>query len=158
MFVDGIFINNELVKQGFAEAKKYPPDIACAILFGNTQADAQSKKLGLWALAIFPTQPAIHAPSSSSGLIILSVNKQSEFAIIQNSGSIAIDISGWRLVSEKGNQACTLSGIIQPGATLQVNAQTGPGFSCHFSKPIWSNTGSDPAVLYNPQGQEVDRY
>jgi hypothetical protein len=49
VIVDGIFINYELVRQGYATAKSYPPDTACDSTFREVQAVAQAALLGLWA-------------------------------------------------------------------------------------------------------------
>ena len=37
VFVEGIFVNQWLIKQGFAQVKSYPPDTACHSLFLSTQ-------------------------------------------------------------------------------------------------------------------------
>lgn len=97
-------------------------------------------------------------PTQTPALTILEVNKQAEYVIIKNTGPTPVDLTGWILLSEKGNQDCPLGGTIQPGATLQIWAQTGTGFSCNINKPIWNNTEPDPAVLLDPQGREVSRY
>ena len=72
-----------------------------------------------------------------------------------------MDLSGWRLVSEKGNQACGLGGQIGPGATLRIWAMAEDagqgGFNCQFGSNIWNNSDPDPAVLYDPSGAEVSR-
>jgi len=91
-------------------------------------------------------------------LVITQVNKREEWVDIRNIGTQPQDLGGWVLVSEKGNQRCALGGVINAGQTLRIYAMTGPdGYSCGFGSEIWNNSVSDPAVLYNPQGQEVDR-
>ena len=74
-------------------------------------------------------------------------------------GNGDVNLSGWLLVSEKGNQSCPLSGILKVGETLRIWAMEsqGDGFSCGFNTNIWNNSEPDPAVLYNPQGIEVSR-
>jgi len=65
------------------------------------------------------------------------------------------------LLSERGDQACTLFGIIQPGETLLVWAMSKDigqgGYNCGFDGPIWNNDKRDPAVLFDAQGRVVDR-
>lgn len=110
------------------------------------------------------TQPVL--PTATVGesnndntLVIIAVDKVAEYVDIQNVGSQPVDLNGWVLVSETGNQSCGLSGVIQPDEVLRIWAMNGsPGFSCGYSTNIWNNSKSDPAVLYNPQGQEVSRY
>lgn len=94
-------------------------------------------------------------------IVIVRVNKSGEYVDIRNDGDQAQNLSGWRLVSERGNQSCTLSGILEPGQTLRVWALAEDvaegGFNCGYSQPIWNNSESDPAVLYNAAGVEVAR-
>jgi len=106
-----------------------------------------------------PTQPP---PPSSSLVEIINVDKREEFVDIRNNNAAAVDLAGWVLVSEKGNQACGLSGVIQPGGTLRIYALAEDagkgGFNCNFGSPIWNNSDPDPAVLYDNTGAEVDRW
>jgi micrococcal nuclease len=153
VFVGDKFINLELVKQGYARAFRYPPDTSCATVFQQAQDEASAIGVGM-----FMAQATFAASSPAETMAITFVNKDAEYVDIKNISSQPIDLAGWRLDSEKGSQSCTLSGTIQPGATLRVWAKSGVGFSCGYSKNIWNNSESDPAVLYNPQNIEIDRY
>ena len=155
VFVGSSFINQQLVTQGFASAKEYRPDTACAALFAQAEIDARAKGAGfLWAGSTAQPTPG----SKSASLTILTVNKSAEYVDLKNISSAAINLTGWRLLSEKGSQSCDLTGTLAPGQTLRVWSQSGQGgLSCHFPDPIWNNLSSDPAVLFNPQAQEVDR-
>lgn len=159
IFVGETFVNYELVSQGFANAKRYTPDTACAELFEQGENSARSLNLGFWSaqLAQPATQPA-SVPSTGGSLTIIEVNKSAEYVDIQNRSTTPVDLTGWKLLSEKGGQSCTLGGIIQSGATLRIYAASGQnGFNCNFSKNIWNNSESDPAILFNAQGVQVDR-
>ena len=108
-----------------------------------------------------PTRTPIPTPTPISGpyVIISAVNKIAEHVTLSNLGDQAQDLSGWVLVSERGNQRCRLNGILQPQTTLRIYAQTGvDGYNCGFTDNIWNDSEHDPAVLYNPAGQEIDRY
>jgi len=61
VFVGDIFINYELVKLGFAEAKSYSPDTACDDYFTQAQNEALAANLGIWA-ALPPTQARFSSP------------------------------------------------------------------------------------------------
>ena len=95
-------------------------------------------------------------------MVIVNVNKRDEYVDIRNNNASAVDLVGWVLVSEKGNQACGLGGVLQPGATLRIYALADDaalgGFNCNFGSPIWNNSDPDPAVLYDNTGAEVDRW
>ena len=106
-----------------------------------------------------PTEPAAEVAAI---LRIIAVDKGAEFVDIQNQGDQPQDLSGWTLVSEKGNQACALGSVIGPGEVLRIwamaeDADQG-GFNCAFGSAIWNNSEKDPAVLYDAAGQEVSRY
>jgi len=153
IFVGDTFINYELVKQGYATAFRYEPDVSCADLMAQAEVDARAVGFGMWS-----AQATFESTSPGETLVITTVNKEAEFVDIQNKSNASIDLYGWRLVSEKGSQTCSLSGAIQPNDTLRIYAQTGEnGFNCNFSKSIWNNSEPDPAVLYNAQGIEISR-
>jgi micrococcal nuclease len=49
VIVDDIFVNYELVAQGYANTASYPPDIACIPTFQAAERQAEATKIGLWA-------------------------------------------------------------------------------------------------------------
>jgi len=77
VIADNIFVNYELVAQGFANTASFPPDIACIPSFQEAERKAASANLGLWnapptqvalpTLAFFPT-----SASSSGGSAVCS--------------------------------------------------------------------------------------
>lgn len=155
VFVGDLFINDEMVRQGYANSYEYPPDTSCNNIFSQAEQFASSQGLGLWAeRSAQATESAAHPT-----ILIVTVNKGDEYVDIKNVSSAAIDLSGWKLVSERGNQSCSLAGTIQPDHVLRIWAGTSTtGFSCGNTEAIWNNSQSDPAVIYNPQDAEVDRY
>jgi|SRR5215216_1720416 len=115
-------------------------------------------------VTLIPTNTATQPPPaptivSSPPLTIVDVDKVSEYVDIQNLTNAPVDLRGWRLVSEVGSQSCALRGTLQPNRVLRIWAHQGdPGFDCRFPSNIWRDNEPDPAVLYNPQGQEVSRF
>ena len=51
------FVNYELVRQGYALASTYPPDVACSSAYAEAQNLAASEGLGLWAATATPDTP-----------------------------------------------------------------------------------------------------
>ena len=49
IYVDGVFANELLVKEGFAHASSYPPDVEYQDLLNSAQQEAQEQNKGLWA-------------------------------------------------------------------------------------------------------------
>lgn len=45
-----IFVNEYLVREGFASASTFPPDVAYATLFKKSADDARTNKKGLWGM------------------------------------------------------------------------------------------------------------
>lgn len=104
--------------------------------------------------------PATLSPATAGILVLITaVDKQLEYVDIQNAGNPPVNLRGWVLVSETGNQACKLRGILEPKQVLRIWAAKGQvGLSCEFKNPIWLDQELDPAVLYNAKGEEVSRF
>lgn len=113
-----------------------------------------------------PTGPSTIAPTATptslSGplVIIKKVDKIAEYVDLENRGDQPQDVTGWRLVSERGDQVCYLRGVIQPGETLRVWTRNpdGGGYNCGLEGNIWNNDEPDPAALYDAKGVLVSRY
>ncbi len=105
------------------------------------------------------THTATAAAPSGPQVIITARDPIAEYVEIQNRGEAVIALDGWRLVSERGNQVCWLSGPLYPGERLRIWADGGyeVGLHCRFRRNIWSNTEPDAAVLYDAQGEVVSR-
>jgi len=50
VYLGDIFVNAELVRQGYANAATYPPDVAYADLFVQLEAEARAAGRGCWAV------------------------------------------------------------------------------------------------------------
>ena len=112
----------------------------------------------------FPTATATPVPptataTSGGSVVIVAVDKVAEYVEIQNLTPAEVNLRGWRLVSERGNESCALRGTLAPNEILRIWSRRGdPGFDCRLGREIWRDNEVDPAVLYNPQGEEVSRY
>lgn len=107
-----------------------------------------------------PAQPV--SAISTGSLMISTVDLSGEIVTLMNSSDNAVNLTGWKLVSEKGNQTFSFpSGTTLPaGGTLKVasgkNAHAGTNVLVWTEENIWNNDG-DPGALYNAQGQLVSR-
>lgn len=97
----------------------------------------------------------------SEKVVIKSIDLGEEIVVIKNEGSSAVNMSGWKLISVKGNQTFTFPTgfVLQPGATVRV--VSGPGVAGDgvnilkwTGRYIWNNDG-DPGALYNAAGVKV---
>lgn len=48
---DGTFVNEVLVREGYAVASTYPPDIAQQAVFSEAESQARNEKRGLWSVS-----------------------------------------------------------------------------------------------------------
>lgn len=107
-----------------------------------------------------PVQPLAVIPTGS--LMILDIDLNGEVVTIKNSSDKEVNLTGWKLVSEKGNQTFDFPAetILAGEGTLKVvsgkNAQAGTNILVWTELNIWNNDG-DQGALYNAQGQLVSR-
>ena len=48
VYADGILVNAELIREGYARAKTYPPDTRYAGCFAALESEARDAKRGMW--------------------------------------------------------------------------------------------------------------
>ena len=58
LYLDDLFVNGAIVKAGYAETYRYPPDIALCDEIEALEATAKAQKIGLWATQETPAGPA----------------------------------------------------------------------------------------------------
>jgi endonuclease YncB( thermonuclease family) len=52
VYVDDLFVNAELVRLGYAQARAYPPDTKYQGIFISLEQEAKAAHLGIWALSL----------------------------------------------------------------------------------------------------------
>jgi hypothetical protein len=77
---------------------------------------------------------------------IVAVDKVQETVTLRNVSPDAVDLSGWRMCSIRGNQEHPIGGVLAPGESRIFPGPVGN---------IWSNSERDNGALYNAQGQLV---
>lgn len=99
--------------------------------------------------------------SAQSAIVIESVDRVREIAVLINTQTETVDLSGWVLVSVKGDQRYTFpeGTILAGGARLSVvsgeNGAAGENQLFWTNQNIWNNQ-YDPAKLYDAGGNLVD--
>ena len=78
VFVDGLFVNEYLVKQGYAQARSYLPDIKYQDIFRQAEQYARKKHLGLWGDVCQQSKAVKHTTVQSTN------NSQSKTRQIEN--------------------------------------------------------------------------
>ncbi|MDD6049661.1 MAG: lamin tail domain-containing protein [Clostridiales bacterium] len=101
-------------------------------------------------------------PAPASGVTIQAVDHQADAITLCNTGSSAVDLSGWYILSERGNEIFVLPEGTQlaPGGELIVTSKSSPaqGDLLWPEKKVWHKTKEDAAALYDVYGRLMDRY
>ncbi len=94
----------------------------------------------------------------SETLKITMVDKHDEEVTIKNVSSSTINLQGYILVSVKGNQTFTFPSYeLKPNGTVTVYGKGGTGELQGWAGNVWNNSSSDPAELYDNNGNLLDR-
>ncbi|WP_427339908.1 lamin tail domain-containing protein, partial [Caloranaerobacter sp. DY30410] len=96
---------------------------------------------------------------TNASVIIKNIDLSKEIVTIQNTTDKDINMTGWKLVSEEGNQIFNFPDgyILKAGATITIASGKSTGDLKWTKKYIWNNDG-DTGILYNDKGEEVSRY
>jgi micrococcal nuclease len=172
VFVDNVFVNNELVRLGLATAGSWPPDTACDNKFKATEDLAKSQAIGIWVSLLPTAEPTTAAPSVAlTGRVIItkifydgvvSDKEPDEYVEIRNDDSNHIDLRGWSLADEADHTFYFPEYVISPGETCRIYTNEVHPESCGFnyaftSSAIWNN-GGDCAYLKDSSSSIIDDY
>ncbi|WP_061808952.1 S-layer homology domain-containing protein [Rossellomorea vietnamensis] len=96
-----------------------------------------------------------------ANVMISSVDVDAEVVTIKNNGKEDVDMTGWKLVSEEGNQSFDFPNgfVLKAGRTVHVTsgkyaAHNPPVYLKWTGSYIWNNEG-DSSVIYNAKGVKV---
>lgn len=172
VYVGAIFVNAELVRQGLAEAKAYPPDTKYQSYFEEMEAQAKQDNIGLWGLPLEPAPaPIPYSPAVATGIQITGIFydgqvprvESDECVEITNLGEQPQNLAGWILqdISDGYPSFIFPAYVLEPGESVRVytneyHPEWG-GFSFEFSRAVWNNSEPDVAALYNERGEEISR-
>jgi endonuclease YncB( thermonuclease family) len=171
VIVGGVFVNRELVEQGYAIASPIPPDIRCEATFLQAEMSATAARRGLWAPAPTPTRtfPAPTATVSTTGLMeIIRVSRRGtgwqdpdEYVEIRNSDVEPIQLQGWTLRDSEDHVYTFPGFVLGPGQYCRVFTNYYHASSCGFSyyspSPIWDDDG-DCAYLRDSLGNLISTF
>jgi len=163
--VDGQDVGEVLIANGFALARRYPPDTSRADSYESAQSDARADDEGLWA-------PDACGSTTEAGedVTISAVrfdaegpdadNLNDEWIEIRNSGG-GVDLTGWTVKDESASNRYTFPDGFRLEDGEAVKLRTGCGddsadelFWCRSGAAVWNNDG-DTAFLLDPSGNVV---
>lgn len=145
--------NARLLLEGFARIMTISPNVKHSEMFVALEREARNANRGLWATT---------APPTTATVVITEVDLIGERVVIANRGQVNVDVSGWVLVSEHGNQRFTFpSGTVIPAGS-SIAVVSGPGATAGTGRLVWTrshiwNNDGDPAVLLDSMGREISR-
>ena len=170
VLAQGVFVNHELVRQGFVRAASFPPDISCDEFLLDAQELAQAAELGIWgppAVATRTMVPSATPVPTSGDVRVVFINPKGEgwqdpeeFAEIRNLSNFAVQLSGWSLSDEKGHKFTFPNLVLISGGYCRIYTnQYVPetcGLSFYSLSAIWDDAG-DCAYLRDPYGNIVSQ-
>lgn len=101
-------------------------------------------------------------PAGQSMVELSAIDLQEETAVVTNRSNTEVNLTGWKLVSEVGNQTFVFPDgtVLPPGKSLKIvsgeKAQAGAGTLLWTKSQIWNNQG-DPGALYDAQGDLIGK-
>ncbi|MGQ9556206.1 MAG: thermonuclease family protein [Anaerolineae bacterium] len=182
---DGRMVNEELVRQGYAQVSTYPPDVRYVDRFLRAQREAREAGRGLWepeptaivevAATPTPTQapePTATQPPVAGGRPNVQIVRifydgvvprveSDEYVEIANLGDAAQDMAGWRInAGDPGQDFAFPEGfVLGPGQSCRLYTNEIHGDSCaggtFGSGRAIWNNKGDCGYLYDAGGQIV---
>lgn len=169
VFVDNMFVNLELVKNGFAVSETIQPNVKYQQEIIEAQKQARNACLNIWeGLCSTPTNKencvkitTIHYDAEGNE----ADNKNDEWISLQNSCSTTVYLEGWLIKDNSASNSYTFPTFSLPANKTVVihsgcgnNTQTDLYWKCPEQKnAIWNND-SDHAFLYNQSKILVSDY
>ncbi len=155
----------QLVEEGLAVARRYPPDLARVEEYEAAEDAARGAGVGLWAddpcgagdtpLEILDV--SANAPGDDAA------NPNGEWVEIVNSSEEVISLEGWGIADESSRHRFTFpaGASIGPGEVVRVRSGCGERSAGTFhwcaDGAVWKN-GGDTAFLTDPDGALVDTF
>ncbi len=157
VWVEGVMINLEIIRQGYANAFTVPPNVRYEEQFREAERKARQAERGLWAgspAALKILHIEADAPGNDSE------NPNGEWIEIVNQGSEPVQMQGYTLKDEANHIYTFEAFTVRPGASFRLYTGQGSdsttelfwGFS---GESVWNN-GSDAAFLRDADGALVD--
>lgn len=160
VFVDGTFVNVQLVKEGWANVfmesgLKYEDQLHDAEYYAKLHG------LGIWeknvAFADYIYVVKFHYDAASND----HKNLNDEYVILGNKGDAPIDVSGWTIKDEANHIFTFPVFVLEPRETVTIYTGAGKntGNSLYWGNEgaIWNNSG-DTLYLRNVEGELIFSY
>ena len=157
VYVGNVFVNLAMVKLGYAEAYKYPPDVKYSKLFEEAENEAKAKGLGIWKTSDYKNCIVIsqfHYDAEGND----NYNLNAEYVILNNLCTQSINLKGWT-IKDEATHIYTFSSF-DLGVNSEVTIYTGSGQDTQtelywkMTGAVWNNDG-DTLFLRDNNGNLV---
>lgn len=164
VYVGDVFVNEALVREGLAIARRYEPDTARAAVLESAQAAAEADRVGMWAsdacgAATSGTIEIGHIRYDAEGNDNFDLND--EWVEFSNPGPAALDLTGWSVKDESASHRYYFPSGFSLGSGATVRLHTGCGddttaalYWCNQGSAVWNNSG-DTVFVLDPNGNIV---
>lgn len=166
VYAGDLLVNAELVRLGQAVARSYPPDTRHHDLFVQMEEEARAAGIGVWAPAPAGTEQVAIVALNRDGY--KSLTEPDEYVEFRNVSAAPVDMSGWRLLSERrrkdGSEVFLFPAgfVLGPGQACRIYTNEDHpeycGLSFHSRVAIWHNSEPDAALLYDAADRLVSRF
>ena len=157
VYLDDVFVNEVLVREGLALARRYEPDTAMAPVLEAAQTAAAEDGAGMWAPDACGTASEVEI---EIGMIRYDAdgddveNLNDEWAEFTNVGSGTVDLTGWSVKDESASHRYVFpDGFGLPaGATVRLHTGCGADtahelYWCNTDSAVWNNSGDTVFLL-----------
>ena len=161
VYLNNLMYNAQLAMEGYAQQVTYQPNVRWEALFKHQVQDARANDRGLWA---YDGVDGAKLTGTTGKLVIEKVDYRGEIVTITNKDSKAVNLTGWTLVSVKGNQTFTFPDgySLAAGAKVFVtsgeNAKQSGNYLKWTTANVHNNDGNDPAELYDMNGTLISTF
>lgn len=161
VYLNGMMYNAQLAEEGYANQMTYQPNVKWEGLFSALIANARINDRGLWA---YDGIDGSSISGTTGKLVIEKVDYVNEIVTITNKDNKTINLTGWTLVSVKGNQVFSFPDGYKLAAGKKVhvtsgkNAKEASGYLKWTTANVHNNDQDDPAELYDMNGKLISSY
>ena len=158
VYVNGLFINLEMIERGFANAYTYPPDVKYTEKFLEAERYARSNDIGLWErskITIVKIDINYDAEGNDNQ------NLNDEYVIVENISSKDVNIGDWTVKDSATNIYKFCSFLFKKDSIIYLFSGSGIDSNGNFywggTRPVWNNN-HDTLYLRDAEGLLVEIY
>ena len=158
VYVNGLFVNLEMIERGFANAYTYPPDVKYTEKFLEAERYARSNDIGLWErskITIVKIDINYDAEGNDNQ------NLNDEYVIIENISSKDVNIGDWTVKDSATNIYKFCSFLFKKDSIIYLfsgsGIDSGGNFYWGCTRAVWNNN-HDTLYLRDDEGLLVEIY